>query len=85
MELADITSGLAVALKQARIAKGLQVRQVPKLCGVHSVSRVESGTHNINMGVLLRLADCYGVRASDLVKQAEAHAMSYVMLRTRAW
>lgn len=83
MAPADITSGLAVALKQARIAKGLQVRQVPKLCGVHSVSRIESGTHNVNMGVLLRLAECYGVKASDLVKQAEGYATEFASFEAR--
>lgn len=66
-----VQGGLAMALRRARKAKGFKVRDVQAQTGLSSISRIESGTHAINVRTLVRLAECYGRVPSDLLREAE--------------
>jgi transcriptional regulator with XRE-family HTH domain len=71
MTPAGIQEGLALALRSARKRRGIPLREVVRLSGVHSISRIESGEHAINVRTLSRLAELYGCLPSDLLLAAE--------------
>lgn len=76
----DLVEGLAVALRKRRQAIGLKLWEARAVSNVSSLVRIESGTQAINTRVLFKLAAAYGVKPSDLMREAEEYAQAAITL-----
>lgn len=67
----DLKGRVGKAIKQARVDKGMTMRELASKIGVqstNSISRYESGRYNLSLDLLERIANGIGVTVEVLVR-----------------
>jgi len=67
----DLKGRVGKAIKQARVDKGMTMRELASKIGVqstNSISRYESGRYNLSLDLIERIANGIGVKVEVLVR-----------------
>ena len=73
-------------LKEWREKRGLSLRKLAELSGVHyvAIARLQSGQGDPQLSTLLKLCGSLGITLNDLVKQQQTKGVAYGRARKKA-
>jgi XRE family transcriptional regulator, regulator of sulfur utilization len=72
-------AALGVAIKKARLKKGMTQEQLAHEAGMSlsTLARIETGAHEARISTILLIAKALGVSAASLIDECEANLKKY--------